>query len=128
MFSSLLYWIVHLNPIFTRFLLYTLILIELSFCATSCGILISALASSVEVALALAPAVMLPLILFGGFFTPGSALPAWCAWMRYGSFFYYAFRAVMCNEFKGETFNCDQTPCFSTGEQVCPPPPPAPPV
>ena len=117
-YASLFYWITGLNPLFSRFLVFVLLNILVSICSTSCGILVSAMCSSVAMALAMAPAVMLPLILFGGFFSPGSALPDWCAWLRYASFFYYTFRALMNNEFEGTTFNCDQTPCFRTGEQV----------
>eukprot|EP00667_Euglena_gracilis_P001974 EG_transcript_1975 len=119
LFSSIFYWLVGLNPGVGQFFIFMAIIILLNVTACSLGIWISALAPSVSVALALAPAVMLPFILFGGFFSPGSALPVWCAWMRFVTFYYYAFGAAMKNEFTGETFTCSGGgACYLTGQAV----------
>eukprot|EP00667_Euglena_gracilis_P001372 EG_transcript_1372 len=118
-FSSIFYWLVNLNPGVGQFFLFMGIIILLNVTACSLGIWISAMAPSVSVALALAPALMLPFILFGGFFSPGSAMPVWCSWMKYVTFYWYAFGAAMKNEFVGETFTCNPgEACQATGEAV----------
>eukprot|EP00668_Euglena_longa_P010990 GGOE01013334.1.p1 GENE.GGOE01013334.1~~GGOE01013334.1.p1 ORF type:complete len:710 (-),score=241.62 GGOE01013334.1:918-2837(-) len=117
-FSSIFYWLVNLNPGVGQFFIFMGIIILLNMTASSLGIWISALAPSISVALALSPAVMLPLVLFAGYFSPGSAMPDWCAWMKYVTFYYYAFGAAVKNEFTGETFTCSSPPCYLTGEAV----------
>jgi hypothetical protein len=118
LFSSIFYYLVGLNPGVGQFFTFCAIIILLSVTSCSLGIWISAMSPSVNMALAIAPAIMLPFILFGGFFTPGGALPGWCAWMKYVTFYYYAFGAAMKNEFTDTTFVCNTLPCYTTGEQV----------
>eukprot|EP00667_Euglena_gracilis_P009350 EG_transcript_9492 len=118
-YSSIFYWLVGLNPGVGQFFIFMGIIILLNAAATSMGIWISAMAPSVSVALALSPAIMLPFILFAGFFSPGSAMPDWCSWMKYVTFYWYAFGAAMKNEFTGQTFTCKPgEACLQTGEAV----------
>eukprot|EP00667_Euglena_gracilis_P002040 EG_transcript_2040 len=118
-YSSIFYWLVNLNPGVGQFFIFMAVIILLNMASCSLGIWISAMAPSVSVALAIAPALMLPFILFGGFFSPGSALPDWCAWMRYVSYIWYAFGAAVKNEFQGQTFTCQpNASCQPTGQAV----------
>ena len=66
---------------------FTCILIALS--ATGYGYMISALAPTVEAANALAPPLMVPLLLFGGFFLQSDSVPPYFIWLKYISWFYY---------------------------------------
>lgn len=118
MFSCIFYWLVGLNPGVGQFFTFCGIMILMCTTACSLGIWVSAMAPSVGVALAIAPSIMLPIILFGGFFTPPAAMPVWCAWMRWISFFYYGFGAAVVNEFSDETFVCDTQPCYTSGNHV----------
>jgi len=63
------------------------ILIALS--ATGYGYMISALAPTIEAANALAPPLMVPLLLFGGFFLQSDSVPVYFIWLKYLSWFYY---------------------------------------
>lgn len=65
----------------------TSILVGLS--ATGYGYLISALAPTFEAANAIAPPLMVPLLLFGGFFLQSDSVPPWFLWLKYISWFYY---------------------------------------
>jgi hypothetical protein len=38
-------------------------------------------------------------MLFGGYFIGPSAMPVWLSWIRFASFIYYAFGAIMTNQF-----------------------------
>ena len=51
--------------------------------------MISAAAPSVEAANAMAPPLMVPLLLFGGFFLKSDSVPAYFLWLKFLSWFYY---------------------------------------
>ena len=53
------------------------------------GYMISALAPTIEAANAIAPPLMVPLLLFGGFFLQSDSVPPWFIWLKYISWFYY---------------------------------------
>ncbi|CAG0919858.1 unnamed protein product [Notodromas monacha] len=67
-FSSIEYWMIGLNPDFGRFLIHVLVVVLVANIACSFGYMISTLASSVGAALSIAPPILIPLMLFGGFF------------------------------------------------------------
>lgn len=81
--------------------------------------MISCLASSTQVALALSAPLIIPLLLFGGFFLQNGAVPVYFDWMRYISWFMYGNEALSINQWSGISFNdtkCPQGVC--TGEQI----------
>lgn len=81
--------------------------------------MISCLAPSTEVALALAAPLIIPLLLFGGFFLSNEDVPVYFDWMRYISWFMYGNEALSINQWKGVSFNdteCPQGVC--TGELI----------
>ena len=76
----------------------TCILIALS--ATGYGYMISALAPTVEAANALAPPLMVPLLLFGGFFLQSDSVPDYFIWLKYLSWFYYGAENLYVTQWK----------------------------
>ena len=79
----------------------------------------SCLASSTEVALALAPPLVIPLLLFGGFFLSNEDVPVYFDWLRYVSWFMYGNEALSINQWVGITFNDTECPNdICTGEQI----------
>lgn len=77
----------------------------LSFWAgTSYGLLISVLVPRLELAMALSPLLIIPLMIMGGFFVNGGTMPAFIGWIQYISMFHYGFFAAALNEFTGESF------------------------
>jgi hypothetical protein len=74
------------------------------------------------VASALAPIIVVLMILFGGFYINVDSLPAALAWLQYLSIMRWAFMGLAVNEFTGTTFSCgdvaDGDGCTSTGEEV----------
>lgn len=52
--------------------------------------MISSLAGSLPVALALGPPMLVPLMLFGGLFLNSGSVPVYLLWLKYLSWFYYA--------------------------------------
>lgn len=80
------------------------------------GIAVSAGSKNEKVALALAPAITVILILFGGFYVNEGTIPEWLSWIKYISHLYWAFMALTINDFHGR----DGWACGAAG--VAPPP------
>lgn len=89
--------------------------------AQGLGIAISAGCKNEKIALALAPAVTVILILFGGFYIDANAIPDWLGWLRYLSHLYYGFMGLAINNFRyrSGTWSCDNSVTSSTFN--CPP-------
>ena len=75
------------------------------------GYLISCMTSSTQVALALGPPFIIPLLLFGGFFLRNGSVPVYFDWLRYVSWFMYANEALSINQWQGISFNDTLSPC-----------------
>lgn len=101
LFASIVYWMVGLNPGAKQFFTFFAICFVESLTAISLGIMISAAVPNEKVAFAVSPAFLVILMLFGGFYANQDTIPAWLSWIRYLSFLYYAFSALMVNEFSG---------------------------
>lgn len=81
--------------------------------------MISCSTNSTQVALALAAPLIIPLLLFGGFFLQNGAVPVYFDWMRYISWFMYGNEALSINQWTGVTFDdeaCSGGTC--TGEAI----------
>lgn len=68
LFISVFYWMVGLNPAVERFF-YAIIIVELlTQVVVGFGYLISCISKDINMALAIAPTLIIPMMLFGGFF------------------------------------------------------------
>lgn len=113
------YFAIGLNPAADRFFIACGITILVANVASSFGFMISCLAGTTDVALALAPPLIIPLLLFGGFFLSNEDVPVYFDWMRYISWFMYGNEALSINQWVGLSFNdtsCPNNVC--TGEQI----------
>nr|QBM06382.1 ATP-binding cassette sub-family G-like protein 2 [Daphnia magna] len=113
------YFAIGLNPAADRFFIACGITILVANVASSFGFMISCLAGTTDVALALAPPLIIPLLLFGGFFLSNEDVPVYFDWMRYISWFMYGNEALSINQWVGVSFNdtsCPNDVC--TGEQI----------
>uniref|UniRef100_A0A0P6HCD3 Protein white n=1 Tax=Daphnia magna TaxID=35525 RepID=A0A0P6HCD3_9CRUS len=118
-FVTIPYYAIGLNPEAERFFIACGIVILVANVATSFGYMISCLAGSTQVALAMAAPLIIPLLLFGGFFLQNGAVPIYFDWMRYISWFMYGNEALSINQWVGVRFNdtvCPNGVC--TGEQI----------
>jgi hypothetical protein len=61
---------------------------------------------TLQVALAVMPMLLLPLMVFGGFFVNTNSIPAYFSWIQYLSPMRYGFIAAAKNEFSGLQINC----------------------
>jgi ABC-type transport system involved in multi-copper enzyme maturation permease subunit len=69
--------------------------------STSFGYLISCASSSISMALSIAPPVIIPFLIFGGFFLNAASVPDYFKWLSYFSWFRYGNEALMVNQWAG---------------------------
>ena len=123
---SICYWMAGLREAADSFFICVALGVLIVNTAASYGYAISTMTSSVEAATALGPVVMLPLLLFGGFFVNNDTVPDYFIWLRYLSWFNYGFENMMINQWKDYpgTISCDynrtssSTPCLTTGNMI----------
>lgn len=66
--------------------------------------MISCLASSPQVALGISAPLIIPVLLFGGFFLQNGSVPVYLDWIRYVSWFMYGNEAMSINQWHGVNF------------------------
>jgi len=99
LFSCITYWMVGLQPHPSSFFIFVALVLLTTHTAESLTLMASASASSPQTAAAIAPVLIVLSLLFGGFFIGPNVIPVWLRWLRFVSFIYYGFAAVMDNEF-----------------------------
>lgn len=122
LFTTITYWMVGLRPEAGAFFINLAAIVLTCNIAQSLGLLVS-VALELQQALSLFPVVVVPNMLVGGLFLSIDSIPNYFVWLKYISFFFYSFMALLINEFDGETFHCDSLPpgaiCpQTTGQEV----------
>jgi hypothetical protein len=97
-----MYKLCNLNPLPGRFVRFLAILTVESFASSALGMAVGSLATSVESAIAVAPAVMVIFIVFGGLYVVNT--PSYLAWVPQVSLIRWAYEALCVNEFSGLDF------------------------
>ncbi|XP_061185570.1 protein white-like isoform X1 [Saccostrea echinata] len=119
-FMSILYWMSGLIHDGYAFLVATGVAIVISNTAASFGYVVSAAAPTVTAALAIAPALMIPFLLFGGFFLNSGSIPDWLIWFKYLSWFSYGNEMLVVNQWDDvNNIACtSNSTCIPRGELV----------
>lgn len=112
LFGCIVYWIVGLNPSASAFFIFVALLFVEALASQGLGVAVSAAAPNEKMAFALAPALTVVLILFGGFYVNSDTIPVWLSWVKYLSHLFYAFMGLSINNFHGRS----GWSCTSTGE------------
>ncbi|KAL7031147.1 hypothetical protein ACKWTF_006909 [Chironomus riparius] len=88
--------------------------------STSFGYLISCASSSISMALSIAPPVIIPFLIFGGFFLNAASVPDYFKWLSYFSWFRYGNEALMINQWDGiDDIMCTRNiTCPTSGEII----------
>jgi ATP-binding cassette subfamily G (WHITE) protein 1 len=81
------------------------LLVLTSLCGSALGVLASSLFENVAIAVMVAPLLLLPLVIYGGFFVNNENSPAWLAWLQWASSAQYSFTGLIRNELEGRTIN-----------------------
>lgn len=118
-FITIDYWMIGLCDDVSKYFIACGIVILISNVAASFGYMISCLARTVTAALALAPPLMVPLMIFGGIFVNNKSIPSYFVWLKYLSWFKYATEILTVDQWIDvKNITCNEMPCIQNGEQV----------
>lgn len=123
-FTCIFYWMVGMNSDPMRFIIACLINILLVQVVVGFGYMTSCLAPSLPIALAIAAPMLIPLMIFGGFFLNSSSVPTWLVWFKYIGWFLYTNELLNINQWEGVVLDtCPNgtvpiPPCYTSGDQV----------
>ncbi|XP_024945590.1 protein SNQ2-like [Cephus cinctus] len=120
-FTMIAYPMVGLCPGFKHFFIATMIVALVANVSTSFGYLISCSSSSLSMALSIGPPVIIPFLLFGGFFLNTASVPEYFTWFSYLSWFRYGNEALLINQWSEvESIACTRSnaTCPKTGHVV----------
>ncbi|KAI2801386.1 ATPase [Blomia tropicalis] len=85
-------------------------------CGISFGYMISCMSSTTKVAIAISSPMILPLLLFGGFFINNSSIPVYLRIFKHLSWFYYANEALIITQWENvESIQCPELTNSTTG-------------
>ena len=102
--ACVLYFMIGFQRAPRRFFRFLAALLLHALAAAAQASALSAAAPSVAAANLACSFVFLQAAVFGGLLTNTAALPGWLAWLRFTSLEFYAFEAIVANEFSGLAF------------------------
>ncbi|KAK7066131.1 ATPase activity protein [Halocaridina rubra] len=120
-FISIMYFMVGLNPLAERFFIAMGVLVVLANTVVSFGFMLSCVAKDINVGLGITAPLLVPLMLFGGFFLNANTVPDYFIWIKYISWFNYGNEAFNINQWTGVSdIACNNGTlfCMTTGEEV----------
>ncbi|XP_076634762.1 ABC transporter G family member 3 [Colletes latitarsis] len=121
MFTIIAYPMIGLQPGIDHFFITAGIVALVANVSTSFGYLISCISSSLSMALSIGPPVIIPFLLFGGYFLNTASIPFYFEWFSYLSWFRYGNEALLINQWSGvETIECTRSnaTCPKSGRMV----------
>ncbi|UJR27397.1 hypothetical protein I4U23_008687 [Adineta vaga] len=122
MLGTIVYWMANLYDNARRYFILQGILILCGSVSVSVGTLIGVLMPTPEAAGALVVPVVLPLLVFAGFFISAKTIPNWLVWIKYISWLYYSNEMALVNQWEDVTsLDCDvsaNSTCFKNGTDV----------
>ncbi|PRW60157.1 DNA topoisomerase 3-beta isoform X1 [Chlorella sorokiniana] len=101
LFSGIMYWAAGLNPSVSAFFIFVALIICEDLAGQALGLAISAAVPHEKIAMAIAPLVVVLLMLFSGFYINASTIPAALAWIKWLSHLYYGLMGLAINDFSG---------------------------
>lgn len=128
-FGCITYYSIGFVPEIMHFLRFLLILILAYNASSGYSLIISASFSDKQLAVTLTPVLIIPFMLFAGFFVATSNIPIWMREFEYLSIFKYAYTALLHNQFddlcpyssSGSNYNGNSS-CYGNGTvySICP--------
>ena len=97
-YALVLYWMVGLESSAEIFFTFALGMFLASLAGSSFGLLLGSTASDPKVVAALNPVLIIPFVLFSGYFKNREDLPVWLGWVEYISPMKYSFIIFVRNE------------------------------
>ncbi|XP_062574765.1 protein white-like [Saccostrea cucullata] len=119
-FMSILYWMSGFVYNLIKFFTAVGISVLVANTAAGFGYVISACAPSIAAALAIAPLLIMPLMMNGGFFLNSRTVPDYFLWLKYSSWFMYSNELMTVNQWTSvQHIGCfKNATCISNGDLV----------
>ena len=106
---SIVYWMAYINPDAMKYLIALGIILLITQVTTGLGYFLSCASPNVDVALGICPLLIIPAMLFGGFYLKTTSVVPWLSWIKYISWFHYGYSALVINQWSGVTnITCPQ--------------------
>ncbi|XP_043524917.1 ABC transporter G family member 3-like [Frieseomelitta varia] len=121
LFTVIAYPMIGLYPGIDHFFITAGIVALVANVSTSFGYLISCVSSNLSMALSIGPPVIIPFLLFGGFFLNTASVPVYFEWFSYLSWFRYGNEALLINQWSEvESIECTRSnaTCPKSGRMV----------
>lgn len=103
--SLIFYWFVGLSSTAGQFFTFYLVILLMNFSGMSLGLLVGSIVKDAKSVAVATIALVLPFMLFSGFFKNQNNLSKWIGWIQYISPFKYGFSAFTQNEVLHRTSN-----------------------
>ncbi|XP_063889214.1 protein white-like isoform X3 [Scylla paramamosain] len=119
-FVAIAYYMVGFTNDVVDFFICATVVILVANCAVSFGYMISCMSKNLSIALAIASPLIIPLMLFGGFFLNSGSTPVYLTWLKYLSWFSYGNEALLLNQWadvKSIACRANET-CYPDGHAV----------
>lgn len=116
--SLVCYWMIGLADSLAHFGLLVVVLMLVSNVAGGMLLAAGSVSPSMKAAQVVAPLTIVVQFLFAGYFVRLSSLPVFYIWLKYVSFFRYAYEVLVSNELRDRTFTCAGAPdgaCITNG-------------
>ncbi|GFS00561.1 ABC transmembrane transporter white [Elysia marginata] len=92
------YWMMGLYGHFSAFLTASWVVLLAGYTAVTAGYLLSVAAGETTLALSIAAPILIPLMLFSGYFLNADKIPDYLKWLEYMSWFRHASQLLMVNQ------------------------------
>jgi ABC-type multidrug transport system permease subunit len=99
--AAICYYMIGLNPWFYKWVIFTIILVLFNIVAGALCIAIGSIVKSSSLGNVIAIVIILIAALFSGYLAQKNSMPVWLGWLKWVSFWNYAFEGLMINEFHG---------------------------
>jgi len=100
LFSLIFYWMIKLSSSARQFFIFYSIIFLINLCGNSLGLLLGSLITDARSVSAVVPILLLPFVLFSGFFKNSGNIPDWIGWIQYISPLKYGFAALTLNSMR----------------------------
>ncbi|PKS08034.1 hypothetical protein jhhlp_006646 [Lomentospora prolificans] len=120
-FSLILYFMANLRREPAQFFIFYLFLMTGILTMSGLFRTLGALSKTVGMAMGLAGIIVISIVVYTGFTLPPTYMHPWFSWIRWINPIYYAFEALISNEFHGRQFECSVfIPPYGTGNSsIC---------
>mmetsp|Transcript_23288 Transcript_23288/g.17716 ORF Transcript_23288/g.17716 Transcript_23288/m.17716 type:complete len:152 (+) Transcript_23288:976-1431(+) len=106
-YGCMVYFVIGLSTVFAyKFPMFLAIIIIIYITSGSYALIISSLFSDKQLAVTLTPVLIVPFMLFAGFFVNQDNIPVFLIEFMYISFFKYGYQALMLNEYEDLYLEC----------------------